>query len=326
MDLALGDGADADAVATALEGRLLVEPYVLSSPADLAASLRSSTADFQATTALIAAIALFTGAFLIFNTLSMTLVERARELGLLRAAGATRGQITGFVLRQALLLGLVGSVVGVLIGSILAALMVAWVRTVGDVTLDEPSLPASAFAAAIVVGIVVTLAAALGPARRAGSISPIEALKARSEGASARRARLGWLVVVFVSVALAGLLVWPRGIGDAGVVRALLVYLILLVATLLLPVVLKPLTAIAGAPFALLFRFEERLARGSLIRDRSRAILTIGPLAVGLAAVVALGAVGQNARAAAGAWIADVIPGDVVATSIRPIAARRRRR
>ena len=90
VDLALGEGADADAVATALEGRLLVEPYVLSSPADLAASLRSSTADFQATTALIAAIALFTGAFLIFNTLSMTLVERARELGLLRAAGATR--------------------------------------------------------------------------------------------------------------------------------------------------------------------------------------------------------------------------------------------
>ena len=164
----------------------------------------------------------------------------------------------------------------------------------------------------------MTLAAALGPARRAGSISPIEALKARSEGASARRARLGWLVVVFVSVAIAGLLVWPRGIGDAGVVRALLVYAILLIATLLLPVVLRPLTRAAGAPFALLFRLEERLARGSLTRDRSRAILTIGPLAVGLAAVVALGAVGQNARMSAGAWIADVIPGDVVATSIRP--------
>ncbi len=79
-----------------LERRLTSEPYVLSSPADLAASLRASTADFQATTALIAAIALFAGAFLIFNTLSMTVAERVREVGLLRAAGATRGQVTSW--------------------------------------------------------------------------------------------------------------------------------------------------------------------------------------------------------------------------------------
>lgn len=321
VDLGLSDGTDPATVAAALEKQLLFEPYVLSSPADLAASLRSSTADFQATTALIAAIALFTGAFLIFNTLSMTLVERARELGLLRAAGATRGQITRYVLRQAFLLGVVGSVLGVLLGSVLAAAMAAYVRTVGDVTLDGPSLPLSAYVAAMLVGVVVTLAAAVEPARRAGRISPIEALRARSEGTPARRARLGWLVLVFVAVAVAGLLVWPRGIGDAGVFRALVVYAILLVATLLLPLVLRPLTLVAGRPFALLFRLEERLARGSLTRDRSRAILTIGPLAVGLAAVVALGAVGQNARASASAWIADVIPGDVVATSIRPLPA-----
>ena len=179
----------------------------------------------------------------------------------------------------------------------------------------------SAFVAAMFVGVVVTLAAALEPARRAGSISPVEALRARSEGTAARRARLGWLVVVFVAVGAAAVLVWPRGIGDVGVTRALIVYAILLVATLLLPLVLRPLTRLAGRPFALLFRFEARLARGSILRDRGRAILTIGPLAVGLAAVVALGAVGQTARASAGAWIADVIPGDVVATSIRPIAA-----
>ena len=320
VDIRLADGAAAATVTAALEANLLTEPYVLSSPAELAASLRSSTADFQATTALIAAIALFTGAFLIFNTLSMTLVERARELGLLRAAGATRGQVTGYVLRQAFLLGVVGSVVGLILGSVLAALVVAYVRTVGEVTLDGPELRVSAFVAAFVVGIVVTLAAALGPARRAGGISPIEALKVRSEGTSARRARLGWLVVVFVAVAAAGVLVWPRGIGGAGVTRALVVYAILLVATLALPLVLRPLTRLAGRPFALFFRLEERLARGSLTRDRSRAILTIGPLAVGLAAVVALGAVGQTARSSASAWIADVIPGDVVATSIRPIA------
>src|ERR671912_2401760 len=90
VDIGLVAGSDQATVAAALESRLTAEPYVLSSPADLASLLGASTADFRATTALIAAIALFAGAFLIFNTLSMTVSERIREVGLLRAAGARR--------------------------------------------------------------------------------------------------------------------------------------------------------------------------------------------------------------------------------------------
>ena len=103
----------AAAVTDALESTLLSEPYVLSSPHDIGASMRASTGDFAATTALIGAIALFAGAFLIFNTLSMTVVERVRELGLLRAAGASRGQLTSYILVQATAIGIVGSLLGV---------------------------------------------------------------------------------------------------------------------------------------------------------------------------------------------------------------------
>ena len=103
----------AAAVTDALESTLLNEPYVLSSPQDIGASMRASTGDFAATTALIGAIALFAGAFLIFNTLSMTVVERVRELGLLRAAGASRGQLTSYILVQATAIGIVGSLLGV---------------------------------------------------------------------------------------------------------------------------------------------------------------------------------------------------------------------
>ena len=108
VDIGLAPAPTGRAVSSALEARLITEPYVLSSPQDLAAALRASTADFQATTALIAAIALFAGAFLIFNTLSMTVSERIREVGLLRAAGARRGQVMSFMLTQALVLGVVG--------------------------------------------------------------------------------------------------------------------------------------------------------------------------------------------------------------------------
>ena len=321
VDVGLEAGADVDAVAAALEQRLLAEPYVLSTPQDIAASLRGSTSDFQATTSLIAAIALFAGAFLVFNTLSMTVVEQVRDVGLLRAAGATRRQVTRYMLTQAIALGAVGSLVGVGLGILLAAGMVAWVRTIGSVTLQRPSVPPDAVAVAFLVGLGVTVAAALEPARRAGRIQPVEALKARLDLPHARRARLRWLGGVFVIVSLVGLLVAPRA---AGVVPSTVVYAILLAGTLLIPFVLPAVARLAGIPFALLWRFEERLARGSVTRDRSRTALTLGALTIGLGMIVALGGVGQNARAAAGAWIADVVPGELLLTSIRPVGADER--
>ena len=320
VDIGLTDAANATAVSALLESRLKTQPYVLSSPQDLAAALRSSTTDFQATTALIAAIALFAGAFLIFNTLSMTVAERIREVGLLRAAGAGRGQVMSFMLTQALALGVIGSLIGLVLGFLLAIGMVAFVRTVGSVTLENPAVPLDAALVALLVGVGVTLAAALEPARRASRIQPVEALRARLDLPAARNARLRWLAAVFVVVALVGVVILPRAGTTAGVVMALAIYAVLLVATLLIPFVLPAIARIAGAPFALVLRFEERLARSSVVRDRSRTALTLGGLTIGLAMIVALGGVGQHARAAAAGWIADVIPGELVLTSIRPIS------
>ena len=317
VDLGLEAGADAATVSTALESRLRLEPYLLSTPQAIAAALRGSTSEFQATISLIAAIALFAGAFLVFNTLSMTVVEQVREVGLLRAAGATRRQVTRYMLTQAAALGVMGSLAGIGLGAVLAAAMVDYVRTIGSVTLQRPAIPPGTVVAALLVGLGVTLAAALEPARRAGRIQPVEALKARLTTPAARDARLRWLAAVFVVVALVGLLVSPRG---AGIVQPLVIYAILLGGTLLIPFVLPAIARVAGIPFAIALRFEERLARASVIRDPSRTALTLGALTIGLGMIVALGGVGQHARAAASAWIADVIPGELILTSIRPVA------
>lgn len=321
IDVGLDDDASAAVVIADLQARLLDGPYVASSPQDLAASLRASTGEFAATTALIAAIALFAGAFLIFNTLSMTVVERVRELGLLRAAGATRGQLTSFILAQAAVIGLAGSLLGIALGVGLAALMAAWVGTIGGVAIVAPTVAPIDLVAAVAIGLVVTLAAAIEPARRAGRVPPVEALRSRLELPAARRARIRWLVGVFAVVGVVGLLVWPRAAGDAALVRAFCVYALLLAVVLLIPFVLPGLTRIAGTPYALIARLEERLARASILRDRARATLTVGALTVGLALIVALGGLGQHARAAASAWVADVVPGDLVVTSIFPRAA-----
>ena len=174
--------------------------------------------------------------------------------------------------------------------------------------------------AALAIGIGVTLAAAIEPARRAGRVAPVEALKARLDLPSARRARLRWLVAVFAVVGVLGLVIWPRAAGEAALIRAFGVYAALLVVALAVPFVLPALARVAGAPFLVLSRLEERLARASVLRDRGRAALTVGALTIGLAMVVALGGVGQHARAAAAAWVADVVPGDLLVTSIFPRA------
>ena len=319
VDIVVGEGATPLEVTQALEVALTSEPYVLSSPRDLAATLRASTADFRSTTALIAAVALFVGAFLIFNTLSMTVTERVRELGLLRAAGATRQQVGRFVMVQAVILGVLGSVLGLLAGIALAELMGLYVRSIGSIPFERPGLPAASALLAIAIGLFVTLAASLEPARRAGSISPVEALKARLDPAAAQRARLRWLVGVFAAVGAAGLLVWPRDAGVGGLIRAAVVYTLLLAVVLVSPLVLGVLARVAGLPFTGLFRLEERLARAALARDRSRTALTVGALTAGLAMTVAIGGVANQSRSAASAWLAEVIPGDELLTSIRPI-------
>ena len=133
-----------------------------------------------------------------------------------------------------------------------------------------------------------------------------------------------------VTVGVAGLALWPIALGPFGLAgsdpgatigRPLLVYGVLLVVTLLTPLILGPLGRLAGLPFALFLPAEARLSRGSLARDRKRTALTVGALTIGLAMIVALGGLAGDARTTTDAWLTDVVPGDLIATSIRPVAA-----
>jgi putative ABC transport system permease protein len=300
----------------------MVEPYVVASPADLARSLRASSASFQSTAALVAAIVLFVGAFLIVNTLSMTVGERAREVGLLRVAGATRAQIGRFVFSGALLLGALGAGLGALLGIAFAALMAGAVSEATGLVADVTQIDVNDMLTAAAVGLGITVLAAIEPAFAAAHISPIEALRARFDLPVLRRGRLAWIAFVFLAVATLAMLAWPPVVAASdGAGRALAVYAVLLVATLLSPFLLRPLARLLGLPIGMLLQIEERLARGSVARDRSRTALTLGSLVIGLAMIVALGWAAQAARASAFAWLEDVVPGDALVSSIRPVAA-----
>ena len=320
-DLGLGSGGDVGAVTASLERRLTSEPYTLSTPGDLIAALRASTADFRVTIALVAALSLFGGAFLIFNTMAMTVAERARDIGLLRAAGMTRRQVTQLVLISAGHLAVAGVVLGLLAGIGLAALVSGLFSPGGGVLgIRELVIPPAGLLLGALLGFGVTIAAALEPALRAARISPVAALTARREQTAVLRARLRWLTLVFAVVGVAGLALWPGAAdGSAGLARPLAVYALLLGVALASPFLVGPLGTLVGTLARPFLPVEERLTRSALVRDPSRTALTVGALSVALAVLVALGGVAATTRRAATAWLTDVIPGDAVLTSIRPV-------
>ena len=313
VDVDLARDVSTDAVVAGLETRLTTDPYVLELPADIADRLRDSTRDIRTTLALIAAVVLFVGAFLIFNTLSMTVVERVREVGLLRAAGATRRQVMGMFLLQALVVGIIGTVVGIALGLALGAIVVAFLRYAEGIRVAGLAVTPMGLAFSVALGILVTAAAAAEPAWRAGRLSPVEALRSRVDPSVGLRAQMRWLIVVAAVVAVGGLVLLPGGLGAGiGLAGPVAVYVLLLATALVSPFVLRPLGRIAAIPFGLLFRTETRLTRDALVRDPGRTALTVGALAIAVAMVVAITTIGSLSRSTAAAWIGDVVPGSTV--------------
>ena len=122
-------------------------------------------------------VALLVGSFLIFNTFSITVAQRIRELGMLRTLGATRSQILRGMVLEAAIVGLVGSVLGVVAGIGLAGLLNALLKSIGaDLPNTGTVIATRTVILALVVGLLVTLAAALVPALRATRVSPMAAL------------------------------------------------------------------------------------------------------------------------------------------------------
>jgi putative ABC transport system permease protein len=249
-----------------------------------------------------AGTSLFVGAFLVFNALSMTILERTRELGMLRALGSTRAMIARSVIVEALLLGVIGSLLGVLFGYGMAR---GLVYLFGRAFLFEiTSLVLSPFAlvSAIVVGIAVTVVAALYPAMKAGRVSPVEAMRARSAetghsrvvsllgpvlGLALAGAGIPWIYYLAknLSASLGGLL-YASGI--AAIIAAFLGI------SLVIPVLVRPLAALFSPVLRLLFGVEGRMAAANATRNRGRTALTASALMVGISLVVAFSALGGS--------------------------------
>ena len=180
IDLDLGDDpipATVDAVTSGLD-----EPYVIETAEEAAARFDSARREVVGVAILFGLVAVVVAAFLVGNTLAMTVGERQRELGLLRAVGATSRQVLGIVVRQALILGAAGSAIGVVAGIGLAAFLVWLLAATRAILVVGLPLPLGGLLGSFVLGVAITLVGAALPAWRAARTSPLDAARPRQGG------------------------------------------------------------------------------------------------------------------------------------------------
>ena len=276
-------------------------------------SISQALGFFSTALLVFAFIALFVGAFTIYNTFSIIVGQRTRELALLRIVGASRRQVFGSVLAEAAITGLVSSVIGLGLG-VLAALGLQALLSGFGVTLPPGSLvfEARTVLVGLVVGVGVTVVSAIGPARGAVRIPPVVALDDRQQlaGTSLRR-RFTWgTIVAVVGAVLLGLGLAKPAIQLVGLGAAAL---FLGVATLS-PAIARPLASVIGRPLPRLLGVAGKLGRENSMRSPRRTAQTAAALMVGLALVSAMAVFGASLSKSATASADQAISADVIVT------------
>ena len=274
----------------------------------------SNALSFLSTALLVfALISLFVGAFTIFNTFSITVGQRTRELALLRVVGASRRQLFRSVLGEAALVGLVASLIGLGLGVLAAVALKALLGAFG-VTL--PSAPlvfeARTVVIALAVGVGVTVISAIGPARRAVRIAPVAALVApREESGESLRRRVtigGFAAAGGIGALVAGLTAPAILLVGLGAVA------VFISAGLLAPIVARPMSRALGWPLAALVGTPGRLGRENSMRSPRRTAQTAAALMVGIALVSAVAVLGASLSQSAKANLESAVTANDIIT------------
>jgi putative ABC transport system permease protein len=244
-------------------------------------------------------VALFVGAFVIFNTLSITVAQRTRELATLRTLGASRRQVLRSVVLEGLALGVFASLVGMALGVGLALGMDALFVALGiDLPKADMVFAPRTAVVSLLLGTVITLVASIVPAIRATRVPAISAVREGAAVPCGKLSRRTTAVAVTVVAAAAAALVYGTlgsGIEPAVRIAALgggIVALFMGMA-LLAPRLVRPLAAVVGLPAARLGGVSGRLARQNALRNPARTAATAAALMIGLTLVTFVAVLGR---------------------------------
>lgn len=308
-----------DAFRQALAARLGPE-FDVKRPASRGELVTDSLASYQQGLNFFSVVSLFVGSFLIYNAFAMTVVERTREIGMLRAVGTTQRQIIKIVLTEALLLGVAGSILGVGFGLLLARGLVITMGNFAGQTVNEVTATPQSMLISVLVGVVVTLAAATVPALQAARISPLQALRVQGNVDERRWLTLGLKFGPLTVVAAILVLYYvPFRQSVAFYIGSSMIFVLLLGATLCIPILANGLEW-AIRPFTiLLFGNEGRLGSSNINRARGRTALTVAALMVGISMVVGINGLTSSFEQDIEQWLDSALGGDLFVRSPLPM-------
>ena len=269
--------------------------------------------------------ALFIGMFIIYNTFAIAVTQRRGEIGILRALGATRGQIRTLFLTESAITGLAGTLVGAGFGILMARAMAGYIggllEEVYGFAQQTESIEVAPWllAAAIAMGVATSLIAAFIPARAAALVDPVQALqkgKFQSLGESENRTRRRWAIVCVAISAVALLLNRYTMIFYAGYLLAVLAAVLLAPALSLalskwLRPLLKKIRPVEGA-----------LAADSLIQGPRRTSGTVAALMLSLALVISLGGLARSSYNSISDWMRIALNPDLFVTTAESVTTR----
>ncbi len=227
------------------------------------------------------------GGFVILNTFRTVVAERRRDIGMLRAVGASRRTVQGMILAESLLQGVIGTAVGLFLGWLLATgvgtFMSSFYEKILNAKIGQPVFTLPVLLFAIAMGVGITVLSGWLPALSASRVTPLEALRP-SAGGVAREAR-GRGVKIGVVMIVLSVLSFISGNARAGMLGAVL-FMIALV--LVAPALVKPIATLFGRTLTLLFAREGQIAQGNLGRQPGRAAITASAVMIGMALIIAI--------------------------------------
>ncbi len=297
--------------------KTLGDHYVVALPAAAGESVSQALGGLNLGLGIFSAISLFVGILLIYNTFAMTVAERTREIGMLRALGATQRQVMILILIEATILGALGIALGVAGGLFLSIPLIKFMGDTLRIPLNTFTIPATGLAQAVGVGLFATFFAASIPAWQASRVSPTEAMRARAGGREGFLLQHAWKI----GILLLGIAV----IDGTGVVRlfkgAEFFMVTFLGAILIMPNLILLLEPYGRRVINAIYGPMGTLGSRNLSRAKGRTSLTVGVLMIGVVMNVAIGAMSVSFKASMDDWITAAVGGDFFISSQRPLYA-----
>jgi putative ABC transport system permease protein len=318
LDVMLDDASTNEAIDRSLAAIAARLPAGLTAqrPARRGRQVERMLAAFHLNLSALSWVALVVGLFLVYNTVTISVIARRDEIGMLRALGVTRRQVLALFLGEAALLGLAGSVLGIGLGRIMAdAAIGLTASTVSTLYIAAASSPPQLgvwhVVLALAIGIPLSLLAAVIPAREGSRVPPIAAMRGSDRVESRVRLRPSALVVPAAVLALAYGLARLGPVDGQPIFGYLSSFTTIIGASLLVPAIIFALARVLRAPLARLLGVEGMLAHANLTAAIPRLSISVAALAVSLSMMVAVAVMIGSFRDTVAYWIGQTLQADL---------------